>query len=384
MLSLVLAGLCAVLWYLPTGFESALPASGNTVYVPGRVIATDDTEVGQYGVIRQGIQQVTVRILEGRFEGDAVVAANTLMGDVEVDSFYVPGMKVLLALNLEDGKISWASVRWPYRIGAELMLFSLFAVLLVCVMGWTGVRALLSFLVAALAIWKVLVPLVLKGWDPVPVALGVVALLTGAITFLVGGVSRKGLVAFLGASMGVGFTCLLALLFAEPLHVNGAVRPFAKALLTRFPEYNYTRMFVAGVFIACSGAVMDLAMDIAAAVHEVKENRPDIGRWDLMRSGLRVGRAVIGTMTTTLLLAYSGGYLSLLMWFMVQGVPLPVLFNSHYVSAEIMNTLVGSFGLVTVAPFTAFVGAMVYGTRPPPPHGEAHANTDTCPDDGAD
>jgi hypothetical protein len=109
-------------------------------------------------------------------------------------------------------------------------------------------------------------------------------------------------------------------------------------------------------------------MDVAAAQEELARQRPDMSRLALLGSGLRVGRAVVGTMTTTLLLAYSGGYVTLLMAFMAQGVPVANLLNLVYVAAEVERTLVGSFGVVTVAPFTALVGALVY-----PVHGRGHA-----------
>ena len=78
---------------------------------------------------------------------------------------------------------------------------------------------------------------------------------------------------------------------------------------------------MASIFIGASGAVMDLSVDITSAVHEVVEKRPDLGWWEAARSGMNVGRAAMGTMTTTLLLAYSGGYVALLMVFMAQGTP---------------------------------------------------------------
>jgi uncharacterized membrane protein len=82
-----------------------------------------------------------------------------------------------------------------------------------------------------------------------------------------------------------------------------------------------------------------------------------------MASGMAVGRSVIGTMTTTLLLAYSGGYITMMMLFMAQGIPIVNILNLHYVAAEFLNTIVGSFGLITVAPFTAVVGGFIFGTR---------------------
>jgi uncharacterized membrane protein len=146
--------------------------------------------------------------------------------------------------------------------------------------------------------------------------------------------------------------------------VHGAVLPFAETLLyAGFGHLNLTEIYMAAVFLAASGAVMDLSMDVAATMDEVVANNPNIKSLELIKSGLRVGRAVVGTMTTTLLLAYSGGYITLLMAFMAQGVPIANLFNLIYVAAEVLKTIVGSFGLVMVAPFTALMGGFVFAKR---------------------
>jgi uncharacterized membrane protein len=226
--------------------------------------------------------------------------------------------------------------------------------------GWTGAKALLSFVFAGMMLWKVLVPGLLKGFDPLLLSLTVVAILTAAIIFLVAGLTRKGATAFCGALLGVATSCGLAVYFTAKLHINGAVMPFAETLLySGFGHLNLTRIYISAVFLAASGAVMDLAMDVAASMNELALKKPDITRIELIRSGLSVGRAVVGTMTTTLLLAYSGGYITLLMAFMAQGVPLTNLFNLVYVAAEVLKTLVGSFGLVMVAPFTAVFGGLI-------------------------
>ena len=94
------------------------------------------------------------------------------------------------------------------------------------------------------------------------------------------------------------------------------------------------------------------------------DKKPDISRREAVRSGLNVGRAAMGTMTTTLLLAYSGGYVALLMVFMAQGTPVAFILNYKYVAAEIVHTIVGSFGLVTVAPLTAITSGLLLTRRP--------------------
>ncbi len=351
--------LCTGLLFVPTGFENR--RFKDATHARGRIVEVDNSEVNQIVLVRTGIQHLTVEVLNGPFTGRRITAINQLTGKMELDEVYTTGETVLLELSVKDGNIIWANARGYYRLGFELLLMCMFAVLLIAVAGWTGLKAILSFLFAALMLWKVMIPCFLKGYDPVLIALGVVAALTASISFLVGGISRKGITCFLGAFLGLLLTCVLAQLFSRGFKVHGAVRPFSETLLySGFYTLDLTRIFLAGIFTASSGAVMDLAMDISASMHEIREKRPDIGMFDHMKSGIAVGRSVIGTMTTTLLLAYSAGYMTMLMYFMGQGIPLQNIFNLKLVAAEVLNTFVGSFGLVTVAPFTAFVGGLVY------------------------
>ena len=124
-------------------------------------------------------------------------------------------------------------------------------------------------------------------------------------------------------------------------------------------QLDVSQIFLAMVFIANSGSLMDLAMDVSASCQEVIAHHPGISRRALIRSGFAVGRSVIGTMTTTLMLAYSGSYLSMLMYFMGQGTPVVDILNYKFVACEVLTTLVGSFGLVTVAPFTALMAGVM-------------------------
>lgn len=359
MLVLFFVVLCTGLLFVPTGFENR--RFKDATHARGRIVEVDNSEVNQIVLVRTGIQHLTVEVLNGPFTGRRITAINQLTGKMELDEVYTTGETVLLELSVKDGNIIWANARGYYRLGFELLLMCMFAVLLIAVAGWTGLKAILSFLFAALMLWKVMIPCFLKGYDPVLIALGVVAALTASISFLVGGISRKGITCFLGAFLGLLLTCVLAQLFSRGFKVHGAVRPFSETLLySGFYTLDLTRIFLAGIFTASSGAVMDLAMDISASMHEIREKRPDIGMFDHMKSGIAVGRSVIGTMTTTLLLAYSAGYMTMLMYFMGQGIPLQNIFNLKLVAAEVLNTFVGSFGLVTVAPFTAFVGGLVY------------------------
>jgi len=348
-----------ILFQMPTGFEERV--SKRTLRSRGRVLDVDNSEVFEQGLIKTGDQGVTLRILDGPFKGREVSGNNPLKGLMDRDKVFAVGDTALVVLSLnEKGEITFVNPQEHYRLGLELFLLGLFSLALILFGGWTGAKALLSFVFSALMLWKILVPFMLKGYNPVLISLAVVAVLTGVIMFLVAGATRKGIVAFSGAFLGVLTSCVMAIYFTKAFHVHGAVMPFAPAIIyAGFADLNLTEIYIAAVFIAASGAVMDLAMDVAAAMDELVSKKKDITMLEAIKSGFRVGRAVVGTMVTTLLFAYSGGYITLVMAFMAQGVPLANLFNFIYVATEVLRTLVGSFGLVMVAPFTAIVGGLV-------------------------
>lgn len=347
--------------YLPTGFSGN--SDEHSEAVKALVLECDNSLIVETGIIKTGTQNLKIKILNGTFKGQELTAFNQLIGRMEFDKYFLAGDKTLTVLNLngDNTQIISANVIDHYRINIEAFLLAIFVLFLVSFAGWTGVKAILSFFFAGIAIWKLLLPGLLKGLSPIPLSMGIVALLTSVIIFLVAGTNRKGMVAFLGAMSGIAITCIMAILFGSLFNIHGAIKPFSETLL--YSGYNYlnlTEIFLAGIFISSSGAVMDIAMDIAASQAEVYQQNNSISAKELRRSGFAVGKAVVGTMTTTLLLAYSGGFSALLMVFIAQGTPMINILNLNYVSGEILHTLVGSFGLVLVAPFTAIIGAWVF------------------------
>ena len=205
-----------------------------------------------------------------------------------------------------------------------------------------------------------MVPLYLKGYSPVWVGIVITALLTGIIIFFVYGVDKRTIAASSGALLGIATTCILGILFTDLFKIHGAIMPNAESLIySGYQHLDLTSIFMSSIFVGASGAMMDLSVDITSAIYEVVEKRPDISSVQAIKSGMNVGKDAMGTMTTTLLLAYSGGYISLLMVFMAQGTPIDHILNYKYVASEILDTVVGSFGLITVAPFTAITAGVL-------------------------
>lgn len=370
-ISILLLIFCVVLYFIPTGYEGNRKTNSNIE--KAKVLAVSDEVIHQAGVIKVGTQTLEIEILSGKFKGNKTNVANLLTGKMEIDEYHHSGDKILVEFSIDkEGKIIPGFARGHYRLNYEIYLAVLFSALLLLTGGWIGLKALLSFAFSVLIIWKAMVPLYLHGGikigsfelhiDPIILGLSVVAVLTGAISFLVGGLNRKGLTCLLGSFLGLFLTGLLAIYFTGLFKIHGAVQPFSEMLLyAGHPKVNLTRIFIASIFVASSGAVMDLSMDVAAAMEEIKIHNPTITIAKHIKSGLRVGQAVIGTMTTTLFLAYSGGYIFLLMYVMSMQIPGKIFLNKSMIAAEVLNTLVGSLGLVAVAPLTAIMGGLLFG-----------------------
>jgi len=348
-----------ILIALPTGYEGALIYQGMD-RCRAVVLEEDSSMIIDTGLIRSGEQICRLKLLGGKFKGQETSGFNLLNGSLESDKIYNVGDVALVAISHQEDTILSVNMIDHYRLDKEAILLVIFAVFLIVFARGIGVRSLLSFTISVLTIWKLLIPGCLGGGNPIIIGLILTAFLTVIIISMVYGYDRRCLASSAGVMLGVLTTCIMGIVFTDVLRIHGAVMAYSESLLyAGYQNLNLTRIFMSSIFIGASGALMDIAVDITSAVNEVIRKKPDITRKEAIQSGFNVGRAAMGTMTTTLLLAYSGGYIALLMVFMAQGTPVINILNYKYVSAEILQTLAGSFGLVSVAPFTAVVSGIL-------------------------
>ena len=387
---IVSAVFAAFLFLLPTGFEGALQFR-DAVKCKALVEEVDNSRIIDTGLIRTGQQVCSVRFLNGKFKGMTAQGWNMLTGSLSQDKIFVPGDKAQVIVHWQESEaaekvekvegtesskesdesgsdcgIEFLSVNLIdyYRLKGELVLALAFAVFLIAFAGATGVRSVLSFVITVLTLWKVLVPMYLKGYDPLLCGCAVTVLLTVIILSLVYGFDRRLLSSASGALLGIGFAAVLAVICTKTFKIHGAVMAYSESVLYSGYEYlNLTRIFTSSILVGASGSIMDLSVDITSAVNEVVKKCPSISRLEAVKSGLAVARAAMGTMTTTLLLAYSGSCISLLMAFMAQGTPLYNILNNNQVASEIINTIAGSFGLASTAPFTALMSGVILAGR---------------------
>ena len=325
-----------------------------------RVLVADNSKVTVIGSNRLGEQRLEVEMQSGEFDGKVFPALNLLSGSMEYDEFYQQGDRILVAIQPRTGdELPTVRALSFYRLPVLSALLLLFTLGLLIYARKVGFKAMLSFVGSVLIIWQLLIPCLLNGVNPLLATGLTIAALSALIILSVAGWTYKGKSALAGTLFGLlVVTTGLCLVAGNLLHLDGMSQPLAQVLLFETGMHlNMLEILFAAVIIGASGAAMDVAMEMAATMEEVKLNSPGISRTALLKSGFRVGSAVIGTMTTTLLLAYSGGFLTLLMLFMSRDTSLMQVLNMKLVASEIARTLIGSISLIIVAHVTAWISS---------------------------
>ena len=353
----VMTLVCVLLCFLPEQYENA---STRIPRASVRIEEVQNDALYPVGIVYSGVQNCRVTVLGGTYKGESAWASNYLNSALDKDKLYQAGDHAHAMVQMGDKGLTVTLIDHDRTLEEAAILAALSA-MLILYGGIVGCGALISLAASGIMIWKLLLPLLLRGVNPIGAAFVTVVALTVVIDLLVAGVSKKTLVAVVGSLLGTLVTCALSVLLTDWLKLDGGDLPYVVPLLSQSAMQVDTRsLYIGMMLLANSGALMDLSME------EVHRHKPDISRRALMKSGLLVGRSVLGTMTTTLMLAYSGNYLSMLMYFAGQGTPLMDIINLKYVASQLLNTLVGSFGLAAAAPLTALIATGMYLQKPKP------------------
>ncbi|MDF1522773.1 MAG: YibE/F family protein [Trueperaceae bacterium] len=310
-----------------------------------------------------------VRLPDGR-----VVAADLPFPDPD-STFDTPAYRVgervelYFAPGIQGGRRYVVSdwVRRP-ALGWLLALFTLASFL---VAGLKGLRAVAATAVSLWIVIAFIVPRILAGWDPVLVSLlGVGGILLLAIYF-VHGVSWSTTAALAGTYAAVGVTMLLGIVFSDGARLTGLGTEDAIYLLSAAPQIALRGLLLAGLLIGALGALTDITIVQASVVRELAHTDPTLGLGELYRRGMNVGRDHVGSLVNTLVLAYTGSGLALLILLEVNDVSLARALNLELVASEVVHTLVGSIGLILAVPITTLLAAWWFrGDRLPIAPGE--------------
>jgi uncharacterized membrane protein len=242
---------------------------------------------------------------------------------------------------------------------------------MVVVSGKKGLMSCLSLIYTFVCILLVFLPLVMRGYSPVWVAIGLVILVTSANMIFPNGISRKTFCAIIGTACGVILSGIILLVFSRLVHVSGYSLEEAESLLfiRQKTGLGVENILFAGILIASMGAVMDTALSIVSAIHELHANMPDFSTMKLFRAGMNVGKDMIGTMSNTLILAFAGAALSTIIILNFYSIQYNQLINSNFVAVEIAQALSGSMAVVLTIPLTAAITSRILKPRGAGPNG---------------
>ncbi len=308
---------------------------------------------------RAGQQTVAVHMTSGEKEGeDLVTTSNSgyLFGaPCEV------GMKVVVLQSISGDTV----ITTVYSIDRSNVIIG-FAVLYIAALclvgGMKGARGALGLIYTFAAILYIYLPLVYLGYSPFWVSVLICIVTTLVTMLLIGGFARKTICATLGTMAGVVIAGAAAAIFSNMTGVTGWNVSDIESLMT-LQQVNGIQvggLLFSGLLISALGAVMDVAMSISSSMQELHDQNPSMTRMELMSAGMRVGRDMMGTDSNTLILAFAGSSLSMLVLDYAYSLPYLQIINSNNIGIAVMQGLSGSFGIVLSVPATVVMAAYIY------------------------
>ena len=318
-----------------------------------RIESETERELGDSGIIIKE-QILDVRLLDRAYR-DKVLKVHNTIDETQVFNFMVKkGDKVLLLVEDKNGFLE-AHIQDILRQDSLFRLVLAFFAVLALIGGLRGIKSMVTLLLTGIAVLYILLPLILNGADAVWVTIGV-SMAVAVMTFVViGGMNKKVISAILGTLGGVFAAGMIGMAVSYQANINGLGVEEAM-LLMNIPQkvgFNFKGLFFSGVMLGTLGAVMDVSMSIASAMCEVLDAKPDISRSRLFMAGMNIGRDIMGTMSNTLILAYTGSALTLLLVYLAYELPIIQIINSDVIASEVLRALAGSIGLILAIPLTA-------------------------------
>ena len=346
--------------------EKAAPAATGDYaeYENGRVVEvlSDNTESDNAsdGAFR-GEQMMTVAVTTGQYKGETLLVTNTV-GPLYGAPLKAGDSCTLIVSTYENGDVQ-ATVYEYNRTVPLLIVVAVFLLVTVLVGGRTGAKSLVGLIFTVLSVFLLLFPALMKG-APTLLSTFLVCAYVAAVSFVIlGGVQKKTVCALLGTVAGMALALIFALLAQAILRVNGLrgadVEPLLQLRQTGTP-IGLKGLLAAGVILSALGAVMDVAMSLSSALSEVHAADPALDARALFRSGMNIGRDMVGTMTNTLILAFLGSGLTLTLYLYTLGLSAHQLLSSAYLSVEVMTAVSSSIGVILSVPITALICSRAY------------------------
>ena len=317
-------------------------------------LSPDPVVQGRY----RGTQKLRVKILEGKYKDTEFEVYNTLSS--LHSNFAYKGLKAVFTLRESGGK----TAVWLYNLKRDSHVFALlglfFAALILLGRG-QGLKSALGLVFTCVLIVTVLIPALFAGFPPVPVSIGLVSIMTIVSFILISGFTRKTYTAIAGTVSGITIAGIISAIVSYSAQLSGVNMEGGEQLLNLAPDYNLKLdgLLFTSILIASLGAVMDVSMSIASSMQEMLAVNPHLSKKELFRSGLTVGKDITGTMSNTLILAFAGSSLPLVMMIWGYSMSFTQFINIPRIVIEVMHGISGSIGIIAAVPCTALAALFV-------------------------
>lgn len=360
---LIVAGTLAGVWifYHRIDFSYQMYDSSTTTYVKGKAVKvlSEELEPAEGNDTRMlGVQTLQVEILEGTQKGQIIQVENQLS---TTHNIYAKERQILvIKTDMPEGVEPFYSVYNYSRSGGYVLIAVIFCALMILMGRTKGLKSLLGLGYVLVLLFGFMIPAIYSGWQPLAATLILTVLAVSVSMILLNEFSHKTFTAIVSTIAGILLAILVFYLFAGVLKLDGYKAEEAEELLliSQNTGLQISQLLFAGTLISSLGALMDMTMSVAAPLYEIKEQKPKISSIELYRTGIRIGKDLVGTMCETLVLAFAGTAILSLLVFRSYGTTMNQLMNSDYIAIEVAQSLTGSVAVILAVPVTAFLAGV--------------------------
>ena len=326
----------------------------------GRVIEVYDEQSGAemgYGEdsLVQGVQKVKILITTGEYKGKEVIVENFLQGNPVSDIDAKEGQKLLMVIDERDPENVQFFISTHERDIYLYIIIGIFLLLILIIGKIQGLKTIATLFITMAIIFMYTIPAILRGTSPTFASVISCIVITMITMITISGFNQKAFSAIVGTAMGIVIAGLLSYIISNVAYLSGLDTNEATMLLyiPQGTTFNFKELLFAGIIIGTMGATMDISMSVASSMSEILTHNPTVSIKDLMTSGLNVGRDVMGTMTNTLILAYTGSSMSILLVFFAYKTSVMEIMNLDVIATEVVRSITGSIGIILSVPCTA-------------------------------
>ena len=301
-------------------------------------------------------QHLKIEILTGKHKGEVYTVRNTIELAIPYRLIFRLHEKMILQVDEDEetGKIINLKIYERARDTKVYALLVIFAAALILVGKKNGLKALITLGITVGLIFGIFLPCIIRGMNPILLALAVCSAATVITLLIISGNNKKTYTAIMGTIGGVIIAGVFAFIAGKVLALTGLGNEDAQmlAFIPQHRKIDYQGLLFAGIMIGALGAVMDVAMSISSAMWEIVSVSPDISKKQLIKSGMNIGRDIIGSMSNTLILAYVSTSIPVLLLFILFSNGFTEIINLELLASEVLRAVAGSIGLICTIPIT--------------------------------